>query len=250
MATNEMADIGSADLLMDDKWLSSILGEEEEELCGSDKKGVKRKRPNTKNSIPRTICSIPNTVDSVPNTKEDVKGKRQRKEKKIFDPSAVAEVAQAKRRKRLSGTRKEKDALLLHQSLYRIRKCFVKLERIHVTTNNILVAEKKTEATENASTEKWENVNVERQTLFALSEDEKRVLETFSFVKKAESGLSETILPCPKCHRQFFSLNNLKLHIDSGHQYFTVKVSHKQLSVPKKVSSNVHFSPRFAVLNA
>ena len=243
-----MTDMGSADLLMDDKWLSSILGEEEEELCGSDKKGVKRKRPNTKNSIPRTICSIPNTVDSVPNTKEDVKGKRQRKEKKIFDPSAVAEVALVKRRKRLSGTRKEKDALLLHQSPYPIRKCFIKMERIHLT-NKIPVAEVKGEGTENASTKEWDNVNIERQTLFALSEDEKRVLETFSSVKKAESGLSETILPCPKCHRQFFSLNNLKLHIDSGHQYFTVKVL-SQAAASAKNSVIQNSLLRFAVLSA
>ena len=199
---------------MDDKWLSSILGEEEEEHSDGDKKSVKR-------------------------------NKRQRKEKKIFDPSAMDEVMQAKRRK----TRKDKDAFLLHQSPYLIRKCFVKVEKIHVTTNNIPTAEVKTEAKENVSTEEWDNVNVERQTLFALNEDERRVLESFSSVKKAESGLCETILPCPKCHRQFFSLNKLKLHIDSGHQYFTVKVL-SQAAASAKNSVIQNSLLRFAVLSA
>ena len=32
MAAQEMAGLGSADLLLDDKWLSSILGEEEQSV--------------------------------------------------------------------------------------------------------------------------------------------------------------------------------------------------------------------------
>ena len=200
--------MGSDDLLMDDKWLSSILGEEEE-LC--DKKGIKPKRPNTK-------YSILDTVHSFPTPEEEIKRKRKRKEKKIFDPSAIEEVAkevhQAKRRK----TRKDKDALLLHQSPYLIRPCLVNVERIHVTDN---IEEVKREATE------LENGNIDRNKLFALSKEEREVLATVSSIKKEDS----TLLPCPKCHRMFFSLNNLKLHIDSGHENFTVKVSWKPKSV-------------------
>ena len=210
-----MTAMGSDDLLMDDKWLSSILGEEEE-LC--DKKGVKRKnRPNTK-------YSVPDTVHSIPTPEEDFKSKRQRKEKKIFDPSAIEEVNQAKRRK----TRKDKDALLLHQSPYLIRPCFVNVERIHAT-DNIPVEEVKTEA------EELENVNIERKKLFALSKEEREVLETVSSIKKEDS----TLLPCPKCHRMFFSLNNLKLHIDSGHENFTVKVHNLEA---KRCLIKIHFS--------
>ena len=208
-----MAAMGSDDLLMDDKWLSSILGEEEE-LC--DKKGVKRKRPNIK-------YSIPDTVHSIPSPEEDIKSKRQRKEKKIFDPSAIEEVSQAKRRK----SRKDKDALLLHQSPYLIRPCFVNVERIDVT-DNIPVEEENIEVTE------WENVNIDRNKLFALSKEEREVLETVSSTEKDDS----TLLPCPKCHRMFFRLNNLKLHIDSGHENFTNKVNWK----PKKCLIKVRFS--------
>ena len=194
---------------MDDKWLSSILGEEEEEHSDGDKKGVKR-------------------------------NKRQRKEKKIFDPSAMDEVRQAKRRK----TRKEKDAFLLHQSPYLIRRCFVKMERIHLTDDNIPDEEVKTEAAENVSTKERENVNIERKKLFALSKEQREVLETVSSIKKEDS----TLLPCPKCHRMFFSLNNLKLHIDSGHESFTVKVG-GNLLLPKTVF-NKNSLLRFGVLNA
>ena len=184
MATEEVTAMGSADLLMDDKWLSSILGEEGEHSDG-DKKGVKR-------------------------------NKRQRKEKKIFDPSAIDEVRQAKRRR----TRKDKDAFLLHQSPYLIRRCFVNVERICPTDDNIPDEEVKTEGAENVSAEEWENI--ERKKLFALSKEQREVLETVSSIKKEDS----TLLPCPKCHRMFFSVNNLKLHIDSGHENFTVKVSY------------------------
>ena len=184
MATGRMPPLGSVDLLMDDKWLSSILGEEEKLL--DDDKGLRRE-------------------------------KRQRKEKKIFDPSAIAEVTQqGKRRKR-----KEKDALLLLQSPYLIRQCFVNVERIE-TTNNIPAAELTTEV---VSGEERDNVNKDsRDKLFALSEEQKVVLETVSLIKQEESGLSRNIFPCPKCQRMFFSLNKLKLHIDSGHEHFTAKV--------------------------
>ena len=184
MATGRMPPLGSVDLLMDDKWLSSILGEEEKLLDGD--KGVRRE-------------------------------KRQRKEKKIFDPSAIAEVTQqGKRRKR-----KEKDALLLRQSPYLIRQCFVNVERIE-TTNNIPAAELTTGV---VSREERDNVNKDsRDKLFALSEEQKLVLETVSLIKQEESGLSRNIFPCPKCQRMFFSLNKLKLHIDSGHEYFQAKV--------------------------
>ena len=203
MATEEVTAMGSADLLMDDKWLSSILGEHSD----GDKKGVKR-------------------------------NKRQRKEKKIFDPSAMDEVRQAKRRR----TRKDKDAFLLHQSPYLIRRCFVNVERILLTDDNTPDEEVKTEGAENVSAEEWENI--ERKKLFALSKEQREVLETVSSIKKEDS----TLLPCPKCHRMFFSVNNLKLHIDSGHENFTVKVSCKLLQ-PKTVF-NQNSLLRFGVPNA
>ena len=211
MATEQMTAMGSADLLMDDKWLSSILGEED-----GDKKGVKRKRPNTKHSILITNHSIPSH-------EEGIKHKRQRKEKKIFDPSAIEEVSQTKRRKR----RKDNDALLLHQSPYLIRPCFVNVERIHVT-DDIPAGEVKREAAT-----AWGGVDIERNKLFALSKEEREVLETVSTIKKEDS----TLLPCPKCHRMFFSLNNLKLHVDSGHENFTVKVSWKPTSSQSSVDA-------------
>ena len=114
MAAQEMTGLGSADLLLDDKWLSSILGEEDKSFQVDKEED----------------CD-----------KDSVRSKRRRKEKRIFDPSAVEDASQAKRKKRLSGNRRAKDALLLQQSPYLIRPCFVHLMRINVFENALGVSE-------------------------------------------------------------------------------------------------------------
>ena len=193
MAAQEMTGLGSADLLLDDKWLSSILGEEDKSFQVDKEED----------------CD-----------KDSVRSKRRRKEKRIFDPSAVEDASQAKRKKRLSGNRRAKDALLLQQSPYLIRPCFVHLMRINVSENPLGVSENP-EATISSKSLKEEKLGNEK--LFALNEEQRQVLEAVSLIKQ-EDSCSENVFPCPKCHREFSSLNKLKLHIDSGHEKFQAKV--------------------------
>ena len=209
MAAQEMTGLGSADLLLDDKWLSSILGEEEQSLQVDKEKDCE---------------------------KDSVRSKRRRKEKRIFDPSAVEDSSQAKRKKQLSGNRRAKDVLLLQQSPYLIRPCFVHLMRINVSENALGVKSENPEAT--ICSKSLKEVKLGNEKLFALNEEQRQVLEAVSLIKQ-EDSCSENVFPCPKCHREFSSLNKLKLHIDSGHEKFQAKVIFLLLSTKTQHLINI-----------
>ena len=223
MAAQEMAGLGSADLLLDDKWLSSILGEEEQSVQ-VDKEEKQAVDKVDKEEELAADCD-----------KDSVRSKRRRKEKRIFDPSAVEDVSQAKRKKRLSGNRRAKDALLLQQSPYLIRPCFVHLMRINVSENALGVNSGNLEAT--ICSKSLKEVKLGNEKLFALNEEQRQVLEAVSLIKQEDS--SENVFPCPKCHREFSSLNKLKLHIDSGHEKFQAKVI-IVTAFDKNTASNQH----------
>ena len=112
MAAQEMAGLGSEDLLLDDKWLSSILGEEEQSVQVDKEKKLAVDKVDKEEEL-AADCD-----------KDSVRSKRRRKEKRIFDPSAVEEASQAKRKKQLSGNRNRRakradptlGLLLRHQS--------------------------------------------------------------------------------------------------------------------------------------
>ena len=193
MAAQEMAGLGSEDLLLDDKWLSSILGEEDKSVQVDKEEEL------------AADCD-----------KDSVRSKRRRKEKRIFDPSAVEDASQAKRKK----NRRAKDVLLLQQSPYLIRPCFVHLMKINVSENALGVKSENLEAT--ICSKSLKEVKLGNEKLFALNEEQRQVLEAVSLIKQEDS--SENVFPCPKCHREFSSLNKLKLHIDSGHEKFQAKV--------------------------
>ena len=205
MAAQEMAGLGSADLLLDDKWLSSILGEQSAQVDKEEEQAVDKV---DKEEELAADCD-----------KDSVRSKRRRKEKRIFDPSAVEEASQAKRKKRLSGNRRAKDVLLLQQSPYVIRPCFVHLMRINVSEKPLGVSENP-EAT--ICSKSLKEVTLGNEKLFALNEEQRQVLEAVSLIKQ-EDSCSENVFPCPKCHREFSNLNKLKLHIDSGHEKFQAK---------------------------
>ena len=206
MAAQEMAGLGSEDLLLDDKWLSSILGEQSAQVDKEEEQAVDR--VDKKEEL-AADCD-----------KDSVRSKRRRKEKRIFDPSAVEEAGQAKRKKRLSGNRRAKDVLLLQQSPYVIRPCFVHLMRINVSEKPLGVSENP-EAT--ICSKSLKEVTLGNEKLFALNEEQRQVLEAVSLIKQ-EDSCGENVFPCPKCHREFSNLNKLKLHIDSGHEKFQAKV--------------------------
>ena len=208
MAAQEMAGLGSEDLLLDDKWLSSILGEEEQSVQVDKEKKLAVDKVDKEEEL-AADCD-----------KDSVRSKRRRKEKRIFDPSAVEEASQAKRKKRLSGNRRAKDVLLLQQSPYVIRPCFVHLMRINVSEKPLGVSENP-EAT--ICSKSLKEVKLGNEKLFALNEEQRQVLEAVSLIKQ-EDSCNENVFPCPKCHREFSSLNKLKLHIDSGHEKFQAKV--------------------------
>ena len=220
MAAQEMTGLGSADLLLDDKWLSSILGEEEQ-VDKEEKQAVDKV---DKEEELAADCD-----------KDSVRSKRRRKEKRIFDPSAVEDTSQAKRRKRLSGNRRAKDVLLLQQSPYLIRPCLVHLMRINVSENALGVSENP-EAT--ICSKSLKEVKLGNEKLFALNEEQRQVLEAVSLIKQ-EDSCSENVFPCPKCHREFSSLNKLKLHIDSGHEKFQAKVIFLLLSTKTQHLTNI-----------
>ena len=213
MAAQEMAGLGSEDLLLDDKWLSSILGEEEQ-----------------------SVQVVKEEEQSADCGKDSVRSKRRRKEKRIFDPSAVEDSSQAKRKKQLSGNRRAKDALLLQQSPYLIRPCFVHLMKINVSENALGVKSENLEATICSKSLKEGKLGNEK--LFALNEEQRQVLEAVSLIKQ-EDSCSEKVFPCPKCHREFSSLNKLKLHIDSGHEKFQAKVIFLLLSTKSQHLINI-----------
>ena len=209
MAAQEMAGLGSEDLLLDDKWLSSILGEEEQS-AQVDKE--------EKQAVDKVDKEEELAADF---DKDSVRSKRRRREKRIFDPSAVEEESQAKRKKRLSGNRRAKDIRLLQQSPYLIRPCAVHLMRINMSENALGVKSENPEAT--ICSNSLKEVKLRNEKLFALNEEQRQVLEVVSLIKQ-EDSCSENVFPCPKCHREFSSLNKLKLHIDSGHEKFQAKV--------------------------
>ena len=216
MAAQEMTGLGSEDLLLDDKWLSSILGEEEQsvQVDKEEKQSVDKVDKEEEQAVDKIDKEEEQPADC---DKDSVRSKRRRKEKRIFDPSAVEEASQAKRKK----NRREKDVLRLQQSPYLIRPCFVHLMRISVDENALGVKSENSEATTcSKSLKEGKLVN---EKLFALNEEQRQVLEAVSLIKQ-EDSCSENVFPCPKCHREFSSLNKLKLHIDSGHEKFQAKV--------------------------
>ena len=224
MAAQEMTGLGSEDLLLDDKWLSSILGEEDQSAQVDKEEEQAVDRVDKKEEL-AADCD-----------KDSVRSKRRRKEKRIFDPSAVEEASQAKRKKRLSGNRRAKDVLLLQQSPYVIRPCFVHLMRINVDENALGVKSENPEAT--ICTKSLKERKLGNQKLFALNEEQRQVLEAVSLIKQ-EDSCSENVFPCPKCHREFSSLNKLKLHIDSGHEKFQAKVIFLLLSTKIQQLTNI-----------
>ena len=73
MAAQEMAGLGSEDLLLDDKWLSSILGEEEQSVQVDKEKKLAVDKVDKEEEL-AADCD-----------KDSVRSKRRRKEKRIFD---------------------------------------------------------------------------------------------------------------------------------------------------------------------
>jgi hypothetical protein len=204
------------ELELDDRWLTSILG-------------------TTGRASKRTLSD----KDSVTSGRQ----KRQRKEKRIFDPSVAEEDLKTK----LKAKQKEKDALLLHQSPFEIRNCFVKLDIIILPTSikdeveEECVTREPPQLTEEEEEEFIEEMREEadmKQTqseiltrkaeMFSLSKEQKDLLKVVISIKPekdASANRESVIYPCPKCSKEFSSLNRIKLHVDSGHEKFTVKVS-------------------------
>ena len=215
MAAQEMAGLGSEDLLLDDKWLSSILGEEEQVVqVDKEEKQSDQVDKEEEQAVDKVDKEEQLAADC---DKDSVRSKRRRKERRIFDPSAVEEASQAKRKK----NRRAKDVLLLQQSQYLIRPCAVHLMRINMSENALGVKSENPEAT--ICSNSLKEVKLRNEKLFALNEEQRQVLEVVSLIKQ-EDSCSENVFPCPKCHREFSSLNKLKLHIDSGHEKFQAKV--------------------------
>ena len=229
MAAQEMAGLGSEDLLLDDKWLSSILGEEEQVVqVDKEEKQSDQVDKEEEQAVDKVDKEEQLAADC---DKDSVRSKRRRKERRIFDPSAVEEASQAKRKK----NRSAKDVLLLQQSPYLIRPCAVHLVRINVYENDLGVSENP-DATICLKSLKEEKLGNEK--LFALNEEQRQVLEAVSLIKQ-EDSCSENVFPCPKCHREFSSLNKLKLHIDSGHEKFQAKVIFLLLSTKTQYLTNI-----------
>jgi len=241
MAAVKPFEIESAELDMDEQWLSSILGVHE------------RPRPRC-NLVKRKLSS-----DS------QERQKRQRKEKKIFDPSALEEEEKEQRRRTLNIKRKEEDMIFIQKCQIKIRNCSVVIERIQdreyaeleddETADSIEIkqeivnCDETVKETTEESEVKIENVeSVEavevttnrnevkgeplvydeterRAKLFSLNDGQRQILDVISSMKQELPGdLDGDIFHCPKCNKSFPSLHRLKLHVDSGHENYIVKV--------------------------
>ena len=207
-------------LAMDERWLEKIL--------------------DTKKETPEKKLQIQDNVD------RRCGQKRQRKEKKIFDPSDTDEGSKTKRR-RSSEKRREKDIFLLHQSPYLIRSCFVHIERMKLNEEPVPIkvevkleemvevnqrVEVKLDESKNFNQrvkEKVENSthSNEKRAMFALTEQQKQILSDVASTKQDVPKLIDNcveVFSCPKCSNKFESLNRLLLHVDSAHENFTIKV--------------------------
>ena len=241
MAAVKPFEMESAELDMDEQWLSSILGVHE------------RPRPRC-NLVKRKLSS-----DS------QERQKRQRKEKKIFDPSALEEEEKEQRRRTLNIKRKEEDMIFIQKCQIKIRNCSVVIERIQdreyaeleddQTADSIEVKQeivncdetvKETTQESEVKIENVESVEAEEETtnrnevkgeplvndeterrakLFSLNDGQRQILDVISSMKQELPGdLDGDIFHCPKCNKSFPSLNRLKLHVDSGHENYIVKV--------------------------
>ena len=107
--------------------------------------------------------------------------------------------------------------------------------RINVSENALGVKSENLEAT--ICSKSLKEVKLGNEKLFALNEEQRQVLEAVSL--KKQEGSSEIVFPCPKCHREFSSLNKLKLHIDSGHEKFQAKVIFLLLSTKSQHLINI-----------
>ena len=212
------------DLECDDKWLKGIL----------DSKDQSRKRTMS--------------------TPENGRQKRQRKEKKIFDPSETDELKKEKRRRSTSEKPKEDDLLLhQHQSPFVIRDCSVRIQRLQAT--QVIEHEGVEIFTEEPEGEPEVEEPVLKQkviikqplsirqeigvqptakaALFALSNEERWKLHQVAAGEVTYQVFSpddpcNNLVPsfsCPKCKKEFTSLNRLLLHVDSAHEKFTEKVN-------------------------
>ena len=213
-------DMESHVLAMDERWLEKIL--------------------DTKKEIPEKKLQIQDNVD------RRCGQKRQRKEKKIFDPSDTDEGSKTKRR-RSSEKQRQKDIFLLHQSPYLIQSCFVNIERmkfneepapikVEVKLEEMVEVNQKVEVKLDDYKKYFQRVKVkmensrpsnEKRALFALTEHQKQILSDVASPKpdvpKPIDNCVE-VFRCPKCSNKFESLNRLLLHVDSAHENFTIKV--------------------------
>ena len=247
-------DMESHVLAMDERWLEKIL--------------------DTKKEIPEKKLQIQDNVD------RRCGQKRQRKEKKIFDPSDTDEGSKTKRR-RSSEKQRQKDILLLHQSPYLIQSCFVNIERmkfneepaqikVEVKLEEMVKVNQKVEVKLEEMVEVNQKVEVklddskkynqrgkiklensrpsnEKRALFALTEHQKQILSDVASTKQdVPKPIDDCVevFRCPKCSNKFESLNRLLLHVDSAHENFTIKVY-----VDSFLSRIPHFPFRFAVLS-